>query len=198
MHQLRGVGADVAEALDDDARAFALKAKLLEGLVADDHYAAAGGLTATTRPADVQRLAGDDRGYGLAHVHGVGVHHPCHGLLVGAHVRRGNIFFRANEFDQLGGVAASDLFEFSLGEFARIADDAAFGATERNVDDSTLPGHPTGEGADFVEIHVRRIADAALGRAAGDGMLHAKAGEDLNAAVVHANGDVNDKFAVGI
>ena len=71
--------------------------KLLERLVADDHDAAAGGLTAAAGSANVERLAGDDAGHGLAHVHGVGVHHPRHGLLVGVHVGSGNILFRPDE-----------------------------------------------------------------------------------------------------
>ena len=41
--ELGGVGADVAEALDDDAAAFDGHAEVLEGLVADDGDAAAGG-----------------------------------------------------------------------------------------------------------------------------------------------------------
>ena len=76
-----------------------------------------------------------------------------------------------------------------------IADDAALGAAERDVDDGALPGHPTGQGADFVERDVGRVADAALGRAAGDVVLHAEAGEHLNAAVVHGHGKVHDDFA---
>src|SRR5262249_43246240 len=35
-------------------------------------------------------------------------------------------------------------------------------------------------------------------RTAGDGVLHAEAGEDLNRSVVHRHRDMNDDFAVGI
>src|ERR1019366_1156396 len=45
MHEDRGVGADVAEALDDHASVFARHVVLLDGFVADDHHAAAGGFT---------------------------------------------------------------------------------------------------------------------------------------------------------
>ena len=87
---------------------------MLERFVADDGDAAACGLVAAARAADVDGLAGDDSSDGLAHVHGVGVHDPGHGLLVGAHVGGGNVFFRADEFDQLGGVTAGHPFEFAL------------------------------------------------------------------------------------
>ena len=68
-----------------------------------------------------------------------------------------------------------------------IADDAALGAAEGDVDDRALPGHPGGQRAHFVERDVGRVADAALGRAARDGVLHAIAGEDFQAAVVELN-----------
>src|SRR5204863_3992162 len=109
-HQLGGVRADVAESLDDDARALAAHAQLFQGLIANDHQPAAGGLTASARSAHVHRLAGDHGGDGLPHVHGIGIHHPGHDLLVGAHVRGGNIFFRPDEFHEFGGITASDLF----------------------------------------------------------------------------------------
>ncbi len=196
--ELGGVGADVAEALNDDAAAFDGHAEVLHRLVADDGDAAAGGLAASARAAEVDGLAGDDGVDGLAHVHGVGVHDPGHGLLVGAHVGGGNVFFGADEFDELGGVAASHALELALGHFLGVADDAALGSAEGDVDDGALPGHPGGEGADFVEGDVGGVADAAFGRAAGDGVLDAVAGEDFDGAVVHADGDVDDEFAGGL
>ena len=131
-------------------------------------HAAAGGLNAAARAADVERLAGDHAGDGLAHVHGVGVHDPGHGLLVGVHVGRGNVLLRSDEVDDLRGVAAGHALQFALAHCFGIADDAALGAAEGNVDDGALPGHPTGQGAHFVERDVGRVANAALGRAAGD------------------------------
>src|SRR2546421_8944793 len=44
-------------------------------------------------------------------MHGVRIHDPCHGLLVSIHVGSRDIFFRTNEFDQLGGVAAGDALQ---------------------------------------------------------------------------------------
>ena len=135
--------------------------------------------------------------HGLAHVHGVGVHDPGHGLLVGAHVGRGNVFLRADELDQLGGVAAGHALQLALRHLSGIADDAALGAAEGDVDDGALPGHPAGQRAHFVERDVGRVADAALAGAARDGVLDAVAGEDFDGAVVHADGDVDGDLADG-
>ena len=79
-----------------------------------------------------------------------------------------------------------------------VADDAALGSAEGDVDDGALPGHPGGEGADFVEGDVGGVADAAFAGAAGDGVLDAVAGEDFDGAVVHGDGDVDDDFAGGV
>src|SRR5208283_3886395 len=167
IHQQGGIGAHVAEALHDDARALARQAQLLAGLIAHHHHAAAGGFATSAGAADVDGLSGDDGGDRLPHVHGVGVHHPRHDLFVGVDVGGGDVFFRADEFDQLGGVAAGHALQFAHRHFVRIADYAAFGSAERDVDHGALPGHPAGEGADFVEGDVGRVADAALGRSSG-------------------------------
>ena len=113
-HQAGGVRADIAEALNDDAAAIDGHVEVAQALVADHHHAAPGSLNTAARAADVERLAGDDAGDGAAHVHGVGVHDPGHGLLVGIHVGRGNVFFRPDEVDDLRGVAPGHALEFAL------------------------------------------------------------------------------------
>ena len=55
-------------------------------------------------------------------------------------------------------------------------------------DDGALPGHPGRQGADLVERDVRRVADAAFGGTARDGVLYAIAGEDFQPAVVELDG----------
>ena len=87
-------------------------------------------------------------------MHGVGVHDPGHDLFVGVDVGSGNIFFGANEIEQFGRVAAGHALQFAHGHRVRIADDAALGTAEGDVHDRALPGHPTGEGADFIEVNV--------------------------------------------
>src|SRR5437763_379746 len=197
-HQLGGVRADVAESLDDDARALAAHAQLFQGLIADDHQPAAGSLAASARTAHIHRLADDHGSNGLPHVHGIGIHHPGHDLLVGAHIRGGNILFRPDEFHEFGGVAAGDPFQLGERKFFGIADDATLGAAKRDIHYRALPGHPACQGADFIEGDVRGITDAAFGRAAGDGVLHAIAGKNLDAAILHGYRDVHDDLAGGI
>ena len=180
-------------------RVFSLRhLEVLDRLVADDHHAAAGGLAASARAAHVQRLAGYDGRHGLAHVHGVGVHHPRHRLLVGVDVGSGHVLLRADELDELSGVAAGQALQFAARHVLGIADDAALGAAERNVHHRALPGHPARQGAHFVKRHVGRIAYAALSRTARDGMLHSVSGEDLDAGRCPGDRDVNDDFAIGL
>jgi hypothetical protein len=59
--------------------------------------AAPGRLSPPHGAADRHRFSGDTAGNGMALVLAVGVHHPSHHLLVGAHVRRGHIHLRADE-----------------------------------------------------------------------------------------------------
>ncbi len=130
-------------------------------------------------------------------MHGVGIHDPGHRLFVCAHIGGGDVLFRADELDELGGVAASHALEFALRHLFGVADDSALGSAKGNVDDGALPGHPGGEGADFIESDIWGVADAAFGGAAGDGVLDPVTGEDFDGAVVHAYGNVNDEFAGG-
>src|SRR6202040_2176164 len=98
------------------------------------------------------------------------------GLLVGAHVGRGDVLFGADELDELCGVASGHSLELALGHLLRVADDAALRSSEGDIDDGALPGHPGGERANFVEGDVGGVTDAAFGGAAGDGVLDAIAG----------------------
>ena len=74
-------------------------------------------------------------------------------------------------------------------EVMRIADHAALGAAQRDVDDGALPGHPHRQRANGVDGLLRVEADAALARAARIVVLHAEAAEDLYASVVHVARD---------
>src|ERR1035441_9815840 len=109
-----------------------------------------------------------------------------------------DLVYGADEFDQFGGVAAGHALDLAHGHLVRIADHAALGAAEGNVDHGALPGHPAGKGSNFIEGDVGSVADAAFGRTARDGMLHAEAREDLEVAVIHLHRDVDREFAVGI
>src|SRR5271157_424214 len=198
LHQVSGKGTHVAEALNDDASGFFLHAELGHGLVHADHHATAGGFAAATRAAEFDGLTGNDGGRGLAGVHGVCIHDPSHGLLVGADVGSGNVALWAKPIRKFSGVAAGEALKFPAGQFAGIADDAAFGAAERNVHHGALPGHPGREGADFIEADVGSKTDAALAGTSDRGMKDAVTDENFELAVVHADGDVKGDFLIGI
>src|ERR1044072_8502006 len=76
------------------------------------------------------------------------------------------------------------------------ADHAALAATEGDVDDRALPGHPRRERTHFVDSDIGRVTDAALGGPAREVVLDAVALKDLDAAGVHADGDVDLQLAV--
>src|SRR6202011_767733 len=154
--------------------------------------------TATAGAANVDGLS---RYYGsnrLAHVHRVCVHHPSHDLFVGIYIRGGDVFLRADEFNQFSGVAPCHALELAHRHLVRIANDTALGASKRDIDHSAFPGHPAGQRAYFIERHIRRVADSAFGRTARDRMLYPKAGENFKMAIVHLYRYVDSEFAVGI
>jgi len=82
-------------------------------------------------------------------------------------------------------------------ESVRIAANAALGPAKRNVDDGALPGHPRCQRTNFINIHIGRVAYAALGRAASEIVLDAKAFKDFYAPGIHARRDVDLQLAVG-
>ena len=117
--------------------------------------------------------------------------------VIGVHVGRGNIALGPDDVHDLGRIAAGDAFQFAGRKQIGIANDAALCAAERNIDHRAFPGHPGGERAHFIEGDVGSEANAAFGRSARDGVLHAIAGEYFQAAVVELDGDVDGQFEGG-
>ena len=106
-----GDRADVAEALDRDARLAQVHADALADRLGDVDDAQAGRLAAPRRAAEHDRLAGDDLEDRVAHHLRVRVHEPRHLALAGAHVRRRDVAVGPDDGDQLGGVAAREALE---------------------------------------------------------------------------------------
>ena len=117
--------------------------------------------------------------------HAVGVHDPSHDLRIGVNIRRGNVFVRPDQRRNLVCVAPRQPFKFVVRELVRVANNAAFCASEWDVDDGAFPGHPCCEGPYFVERDVGMIANAALARPTRAVMLHAEAFKHANGTVVH-------------
>ena len=131
-------------------------------------------------------------------MHAVGIHDPRHGLLVGVDVRGGHVFFRAEDIDHLRRVTAGHALQLSLAHLLGVADHAALGPAERNVHHGALPRHPACQSANFVQVYVRRVANAAFCRSARHGVLHPKSGKDLDAAVIHHHGKVDNDLSRGL
>src|SRR5665213_1826828 len=191
----RRIRADVAESLHDHPAALDLHPQMLQRLIAYDRDATPRSLLSPSRAANVDRLARHHGSAGLPRMHGVGIHNPRHGLLIGTHIGRRNILFGADELYQFGGVAPSHPLQLSLRHLSRIADDAALRPAEGNIHDSALPSHPTGQRSYLVERNIRRIAHTTLAGAPCNGMLNTIAGKDLNRTIVHADGNINRDLA---
>ena len=89
------------------------------------------------------------------------------------------------------GETPSEAFDLAAAQVCGVHGDAALGAAERQVHDAALPRHPHGQGGDLAEIHAGVVAQPALGRAAGERVLHAVAEERLRLARIAANGDAH-------
>ncbi len=168
---------------------------LPDGLEDAVDRAARGGLVPALRPAEADRLAGDDARHRVAHVHRIGVHHPGHDLGVRVDVRGRDVLLGADEDLDLGEEPAGQRLELLLAELLRVDDDAALAAAVRDADDRALPGHPHRQRLDLVEADVLVVANAALGRTATEVVLDAVARVDLDRPVVHLHGEVDDQLA---
>ena len=193
--ELNRVLRDVAEALHGGLRLRDVDAHLLQRLAQGEDGAVAGGLGAAERAAHADRLARDEAGAAVAVDRLALVEHPEHVLgsrhdVGSRHVDRGT-----DVLGDLAHPAAADAFLLARREVVRVADHAALGAAERDVDDGALPRHPHREGADRVDRLLRVEADAALARAARVVVLNAEAAEDLDLPVVHADRDREPVFA---
>ena len=193
--QPRSDRAGVAETLDRDAGAGDVHPDLSDGLEDAIDRSARGGFVSALRPAQADRLAGDDARHGVADVHGIRVHHPGHDLGVRVDVRGRDVLFRADEDLDLGEEPTGQRLELLLAELLRVDDDAALAAAVRDADDRALPRHPHRQRLDLVEADVLVIPNAALGRTASEVVLDAVARVDLDRPVVHLHREVDDQLA---
>ena len=191
----RGPRADVAEALDGDAAA--LDAPALGLQVGVEHLDAAppGGLLAARRAAEGHRLAGDD-GRRVALHPAVGVHHPGHGLGVGADVGGGDVPVGAEDVVDDADEAPGQALQLRRRQRRGVDLDAALGPAEREVDQGRLPRHQRRQRPDLVEVGVGVVADAALVGPPGAVVLHPVAPGHDQLAVVQGQGDLGLDLAV--
>ena len=107
----------------------------------------------------------------------------------------GDVALWANQDRDLREISAAEALKLLAGQLLGVNDDAALAAAVRDAHDRALPGHPHREGFDLVERDVLVVADAALGRAAAEVVLHAVAGVDLDGPVVHLDREVDRQLA---
>ena len=194
--------ADVAEALHGERGAVEAEVLVAGPFLEAVNDAEARGLLAAVAAARGHGLAGDDAAHahllGVAHGVHVRVHHPHHGLRVGADVGRRDVPFGTDVRAQSVGEAARDAFDLGDGVLARVELDAALAAAEGDVVQRRLEAHPRGQGLHLVEIGLLVVAHAALVRAHDVVVLDAVALEELVLAVVHADRKVRDELVLGL
>ncbi len=96
-----------------------------------------------------------------------------------------------------GHVLAGDALHLPAGERLGVESDSALGAPERNVDHRRLPRHGFRQGAHFVGVHRRVVAQPAFGRPAHAAVLDAVADEDFERAVVEPHRNLHADLAEG-
>ena len=166
--------ADVAEPLHGVGEVRDPGPRVREQALGGVHQPPPGGRLAAQRPAEFDRLAGDDARVVPVEL-GVLVENPGHDLGVGAHVRGGHVGVRADHVVNLLHEGPGQPLEFAGGKRLGVHGDAALGPAVGQVHHGRLPGHQRRERDDLVEVHLRVVADAALHRAAGVVVLDAEA-----------------------
>src|SRR5207302_3712685 len=94
------------------------------------------------RAAQTDRFACDKSGEMAAMNFFKFVKHPEHVLGVGHHVGCRNVAYGTHIARHLSDPATANLFLLTRTQIVRIANDASFCATERDIDHRTFPGHP--------------------------------------------------------
>jgi hypothetical protein len=114
----------------------------------------------------------------------VGVHDPSHDLFVRAKVGGHDIDLLSDERDHFLRVTAGQTLELAPRQGLGVAGDAAFRPAIRKTSEGALPTHPHGQGRDLAEGDLGMVAQAALGGAEGEMVLHPVAGKDFDPPVI--------------
>ena len=195
---LGGDPTDIAESLHDAPLLRELPAEPFARARHDHHDPRAGRLVAEHAAADRDRLARDDLRHRVAALHRVGVHHPGHRLLVRRHVRRGDVFLRPDEREQLRRESPGEALQLGTAQRPRIAAHAAFRAAVRQPEQRALPRHPDRERRALAEGDPGVVAHAALGGAEDARVLDPVAREHDAPSVVELDRARHDDRALGM
>ena len=189
-------GPDVPEPLYSNPGTGGVQAVDLGSLLQHVGNAAAGRRLPAQRAAEFHGFARDDGG-GMAVELTVGVHHPGHRLSVGTQVRCGNITVGRQEVRDVQGVAASEPVQLPDAQAARVALNAALGASVGKLHQGRFPGHQRGQGPHLVQVRRGMIPHAPFVWPAGAVVLNPVPAEHLNSPIVHPNWDLYLKLAPG-
>ena len=184
----------IAEALDDHGQIFHFFMALFAPGFQGEHETTAGGFISAERSAGGKRFAGHYARLPAAGKGCIFISNPCHDLAVRIDIRCRYILVRSDDWINFTHITAGESFQFSLGQFVRIHADAPFSPAVGNISNGIFNRHPCSQCFDFIFIALRMETDAALGCAAGCGMLHAVTGEDFHMTIIHTDRNAHSEF----
>ena len=192
FHQFGRNRSHIAEALHGTSGFERIQSHLEHGRAGCHHHATTCGFdTALGAPHD-QGFTGDHRWGRIADQPGILVHNPGHFAWSCTHVRSRDILFRTKNIDHSPGIGSREALQFTGGHGTRVAFNAPFAAAKRNIRNRTFPSHPSRKGLDLIQIDIQGITYPTFGRAEVDVMNHPNSLKNLNAAVVHRNGEIHN------
>src|SRR5690606_37331927 len=127
MEQPGSRTANVAKPLYGNPRTVDGDARITHGFRCHNKHTATRRLHAAKAAANADGLTGDHPRRCNADIHGVGVHHPGHGLGIGVDVGGGDVVHGANDQADFADVTTGDALEFALRVLSGVNSDAPFG-----------------------------------------------------------------------
>ncbi len=184
-----GILSDISETLDGSGTLRAVQLEMFHCLADVIHHAISGGFGAAQRSPAAHRFAGNHAGSIFPAQGGIFIHHPSHHLWGCAHIGGRYVVAWTNIFPDLFHISAHQPLFFTDGKGGRVNNHAAFTASQRDVCNSTLPGHPHGQSAHGVRSLGGMKPQSAFMRSAGIIVLHPETFENADRSIIHSDGD---------
>lgn len=84
----------------------------------------------------------------------------------------GNIGFRTDDWQNLGGITLGDTFQLGFRIVTRVNFDPTFGSTIRQIEQGYLPGHQHRQSTNLVNVNARGESDPSFGWVASQRVLY--------------------------
>lgn len=123
------------------------------------------------RSATRERLASKSTGRILSDQTRILVHHPCHDLGSGIHIRSRYVLRWTQVFIEGTDIPARKSFELSFGELFRVHHHSSLSTTERQIERGAFDAHPHRKGLHFVFADIGVESYSSFVGATGIGML---------------------------